>query len=721
MRPSGAKFAALFTIAIGLLVSQVAFGQTFLRGFPNKKPKQILNDQKDCFFLDYGSSICVFSDKIDHIVKPRDPNSKYGSYGFDNVVSSQGTIYSIFKSSYTPKDSKTTHYHLYIAKCSNKKCRYSRLASWSYTSGSKSYTSYSASPLRISKKDGVFFTVIYCYSSKKYRKSKTYYYFNRRKTSRERYHQLLSQHFPPPRSGIELTGEVSFEVNGKEEKYHVDRSSRYTRTVIWGQDEVPHIFFHDPSDRSFYHRFYSQDRKAVIETHVDTAESGMENVAFLTNREIWSIHYFYRDAFHKGLLVTVQAYNGQVIRQFVLDASETRNSGWDLVGGKSSSGRVLFTYLSDKDKNQREFVLLRKIQELEVLGNNLARYGHPKGDGHLEEFPLEEREKLIQELASAHLIKRRDFQLNLGTGIQHVTWSVDVGKPGEESGVQEPFEPEYQLSDSFMNIFSLEGKYGGTNFGIELISKLIDEEVEHAGSKELKQLNRWKGQLGWERLFFNFDVRIQMEDSTTTVFFEDKSNQAARRKFDMDFQEIKLSLLTLKRHHFGLLRQTYNFYQPVYIYVAPAGSTSWESHSQAIGEIQATNWALHYGYSTLDYLVKYETDISNWFFDGEIRGGVSFADFNGDLQMTGNKRPKTEWTWLLGAQVEAGWIWYRRWKRLKQMGVAIKLSYRADYSGIGSSDKPKDKEEASDTDEYYFRFERTELRHGPVLFITLNF
>lgn len=721
MRPSGAKFVALCTIAIGLLVSQVAFGQTFLRGFPNKKPKQILNDQKDCFFLDYGSSIYVFSDKIDHIVKRRDPNSKYGSYGFDNVVSSQGTIYSIFKSSYTPKDSKTTHYHLYTAKCSNKKCRYSRLASWSYTSGSKSYTSYSASPLRISKKDGVFFKVTYSYSSKNSRKTKTSYYFNRRKTSQERYYQLLLQHFPPPRNGIELTGEVSFEVNGKEENYHVDRSSRYTRTVIWDQDEVPHIFFHDPSDRSFYHRFYSQDKKAVIETRVDTAESGMENIAFLTDKEIWSIHYFYRDPFHKGLLATVQDYNGRVIRQFVLDASKTRNSGWDLVGGKSSSGRILFTYLSDKHKNQRQFVLLKEVEELKVLGDNLARYGNPKGEGHLEEIPSREREKLIQELASAHLKQRRSFELNLGTGIQHVTWSVDVGNPKEESGVQKSFEPKYQLSDSLMNIFSLEGKYGSTNVGIELTSKLIDEEVDHAGSKETKQLNKWKGQLGWDRLFFNFDVKIQMEKTATTVFFEDKSNQAAPRKFDMDFQEIKLSLLTLKRHHFGLLHQTYNFYQPVYIYVAPAGSTRWEYDSQAIGEIQATNWVLHYGYSTLDYLVKYETDISDWFFDGEIRGGVSFADFEGDLQTTGNIEPKAEWTLLLGAQLEAGWIWYNRWESLNQMGVAIKLSYRADYSRVGSSDKPKDKEEASDTDDYNFGFERTELRHGPVLFVTLNF
>jgi len=336
-------------------------------------------------------------------------------------------------------------------------------------------------------------------------------------------------------------------------------------------------------------------------------------------------------------------------------------------------------------------------------------------------FPSEEREKLIQELASAHLKERRDFELNLGTGIQHVTWSVDVGKPEEESGVQRPFDPDYELSDSSMNIFSLEGKYGSTNFGIEVASIQIDEEVNHAGSKETKQLNRWVGLLGWDRMFFDFDVKIQMEKTTTTVFFEDESNQVAPRKFDMDFQETKLSLLPLKRHHFGLLYQRYNFYQPVYIYVAPAGSTRWEPHSQAIGQIQATNWVLHYGYSTLDCLIKYETAFSDWFFDGEIRGGISFADFNGDSEMTGNKRPQTEWTLFLGAQVEAGWIWYKRWKRLSHLGGAIKLSYRADYSKVGSSDKPKDKEEPSDTDAYYFAFERTEIRHGPVLFVTLNF
>jgi len=711
----------IITSLIGLLVSQVVIGQTFLEGFPNKKPKQILNDQKDRFFLDYGSLVYVLLNKIEYIVKPCDPNSKYKSNAFDNAVSPQGIIYSIFKSSYSPKDSKTTYYNLYIAKCAKTKCKYKRLASWSYTGGSKSYTSYSASPLRISKKDGVFFTVNYFYYSKDYRKSETYYYYNTRKISQERYFQLLSQNFPPPRSGIDVAGNVSFKVSGREEKYSVDRSIRYTRTVVWDKNEVPHIFFHNPIDRSFYHHFYSHDENAVIETKVDTAESGMENVAFVADEKIWSIHYFYRDPFHKGLLVSIQAYDGQIIRQFVLDASNTRNSGWDLIGGKSSTGRILLTYLSDKNNNQREFCLLKKVEELEILGNNLAKYGHPKGEGYLEKAPSERREKLIQELASAHLKGRRNFVLNLGTGIQHVAWSVDVGEPEEESGVQKPYKPKYQLSDSLMNIYSLEGKYGRTNFGIELTSKLIDEEVDHAGSKEIKQLNKWKGQLGWERLFYNFDVKIQMEETATTVFFEDESNQVAPRKFDMDFQETKLSLLTLKRHHFGLLHQTYNFFQPIYIYLVDVGSTEYEYNSQAIGEIQATNLALHYGYSTLDYLVKYETDISNWFFDGEIRGGFSFADFEGDLQRTGYIKPKTENSFFYGAQVEAGWIWYKRWKRLKQMGMAIKLSYRADYSRIGSSDKPKDKEEPSDTKEYFFNFERTELREGPVLFVTLVF
>jgi len=87
MRFRTGKFASLLIIAILLLISRVAFGQTFLRGFPNKKPKQILNDQKDRFFLDYGSSVYVFSNKIEYIVKPCDPNSKYKSNAFDNPKS----------------------------------------------------------------------------------------------------------------------------------------------------------------------------------------------------------------------------------------------------------------------------------------------------------------------------------------------------------------------------------------------------------------------------------------------------------------------------------------------------------------------------------------------------------------------------------------------------------------------------------------------------------
>lgn len=711
-----AAFLCIFSIT--------GYGQTFLTQFPNQKPKQILNDQKNRFFVDFSSSIAVFSNQIDYNVKPHDPNPDYGSSSFDNAVSSQGTVYSIFKSSYTPKKSKTTYYHLFFATCPRHKCKYKRLARWSYTSGSKSHISYTPSSLRVSEKNGIFFTVEYYHNpgGKNARSSrKTSYYFNGKSTNQNRYHRLLTRHYPPPSSGVTIANEISFQINGKNKSPSEDRSSRYTRSVVWDANKFPHVFFHDSGDKSFYHRFYSKEKNQSIEIPVDGPESGQENVVFISGKKMWSIHYFYRDAFHKGLLVTIHHIKtGKIIRQFVIDASKTRNSGWDLVGGQSSAKRILFTYLSNKHENKREFVLLNKVEELENIGKTFTQHGHPKGKGNLSVDTSDNKRQVIQDLASSHLKETRMFQLNIGTGIQYITWDVNVAVPNENSGVKQPYKPEYQFSDASLNIYSLEGKYGRTNFGIELVTKLIDKEVKQVGSTEAKKINQFKGQLGWERLFFDFDVKLQVEQTASTVFFEDQSNQVPPKTFDMEFKEIKLNLLTFKRHHFGLLYQTYNFFQPVYIYLVPAGSTAYQFDSQAIGEIDVTNWVLHYGYSTLDYLVKFESAINEGFIDGEIRGGLSFADFNGEMETTG-KKPDSEYTFLAGIQLEVGWIWYKRWESLNQLGGVIKVSYRVDYSKIGSSDKPDNKDEASDADNYYFAFERTELRHGPILFVSLNF
>ncbi len=726
-------FLILLFVLCGM--SGKAYSSVFLTHLPDTKPKQILADKNDQFFVDYGRRIYVIGQKPLYNVVIKDPTAGYVSYRFNNTVSPTGKIYSLTSASHRPEKSKITFYRLSIAECEKEFCQYTLLA----TSTSKKDSSYySPGVLFTSNQGNVFFTLDYHYKSGKDWHSRTDYFYNKKKVSEGRYLSEKRKNFPLKPESVEIVNDnkswssrlsnkvyqkVQFKYKGKIYAYEEERSSRYKRTIVYDKDGLPHLFFHNPKGRGFFHHFFSPSEKKVKEIIVDQAESGLESIAFTFGNDIWSVHYFYRDPFNKGLLVTQQDSRiGTILDRFVIDASETRNSGWELMGAQSSNNRIFMTYLSDKNSKQREYVMLDNATQLKtVLGSNLAKYGNPKGKGQLDHIALENRVAHIRKLQLSNARSIRSGYINIGTGIQQVLWTVKSIEPNDESNVQTPYLPEYDLSASLLNIVSAEGKFGRVNFGLELATKYVDQKAEQSRSQAAKDFNKISGKIGWERFFMDFDFSFQYENMTSRVLFNDASGQVPTRDFTMKFDEMKFSLLTLNRHHFGYIFQQYNFYQPVYIYSIAEGATSYNFVGQAIGDIDANNHMLHYGYSTLNYLSKYETQARQWFLDGEVRGGLSLADFSSETRVIGAQKPSNEMTFVFAAQLEFGYVWYKRWKWLHQLGGIMKISYRLDLSGIGSPDKPKDLEEAATENSQIFKFGRGELRHGPLLFLSLNY
>lgn len=716
----------VFVIVIATY-SALSVSATFINDLPKSKPKRILIDDNDQFYIDYKKSIYVYSDKLEYYVFLRDPHKNYHSTTFDTAISPDGRIFSLMESVNTLKKSKISHYRLLIAECKREKCEYTNLYAWN---SGENTDSYSVGKLQISKSNNVFFTATRSYKIGKKWLTQINYHINKRKVSGSVFRTVNERNFPNIAKSIRLvnkrgllSSDVLFNVHGQEVAFSEKRTSRYTRSQLYDKNGMPHIFFHNPIDRAFYHQFYSKESKTIEEVVIDSAESGWQNIAFNAGDEIWSLHYFYRDAFNKGLAVTRHNIeNGLVTGSFVIDASETRNTGWDLIGAKSSNNRILFSYLSNSNNKTREYVMLDDVKNLnDDLGENFSKYGHPQGDGYLNHIPVKNRKTHIAILNSSYSKILRSGHFNFGTGLQRVFWDVKSGEPDEDSNVSTPYLPKYKLSASILTILSAEGKYGGFNFGLEYATQLVDNNVKNSGFDTAKPVNKMMVKVAWNRLLFNYDFAFQFEKTASDVLFTDESNQVASKIFTVDFSEIKFSLLKLNRQHFGYLYQKYNFYQPIYIYKILKDSKSYNFAGQAIGNINVNNHFFHYGHSTVDYITKYETKISQWFFDGEARGGVSLADFKDDTVITGGETPGNEFALAFAAQLEMGYIWYKRWKSLNQLGGVIKLSYRVDYSRIGTSDKPEDKDDVASKDGFEFNFERTELRHGPLVFVSLNF
>ena len=702
-------------ILIFVYITSAVAGQEFMTGFIDKKPIQIAVDSNDMFYVDYGEDILRFSFSIDAHIHWADAGENYGNCSSTNRVAPDGTVYGIITSSNRPEKSDTTYFRMNLASWRSGDYTCSNLFDWSHTSGAKGFSDFSLSSLRVSKKGSLFFVIEHSYTDPKGDwQTDLLHYFEGVRIEPERFRLLEMEHFPASPAGVTVSADLVFVKDGNGLPLQVDRGSRYSRSLVEDGLGEQHVFFHDPADRSFYHRFFRKDTGNVVDICVDAAESGMDNVAFAAGIRIWTIHYFYRGPFNKGLLVTVNdAVDESIEKQFVLDASKKRNSGWDLVGAQSSTGRVLFTYISDKNINKREFVLINRVEDMEAMGRNLAEYGHPGGAVHAEKEGIDLEKGEAEALASAHLKPRKVMDLYISGGMQYVFWRSMVGLPSE-SGVADPYEAKYKHSDAFMESVMCECRLGETVLGVEVVTKLTEESVDLGELEGVKDIVDWRAYVGWDKLFGNFDVQLALNQAKSTVFFEDGSGQAPPHEFDMDFTELRFAMLDYRRQHFGALVQIYDFYQPVYIYKAPADSTSYSFHSQAIGDIKATNIFGHYGYTTLDYLVKYETAVSQLYFDGEVIGGISLAEYTDEVATTG-KTPKIEYQFGFGGNIEAGWIAYGRLESLGGFGGAFKIGYRVSYVHIGSADKPEPLSESLSHDTYYFAYERDEFRHGPII------
>ena len=676
-----------------------------IHGLPDRKPNLVLVDGKDRFYLAYGKMIYVVGQRIENKIKVI---NKPHSLNYHYQVNRAGNLRALFSTKRKIKEATKTkpaewevrHYiKIYEGRRSRVRELPQRLGIRESKIGrdDRWYLWLHAEPLGIRKLDD--------------------YYIDGDKVGRVEYESNRKRNLRP-KSGIETErspsepNELALSKNGYPLRAKKARS-RYQTSMVWDQSEAPHLFYHNRKSRSFVHRFYDPAQNQVVDQVLDQAESGLENLALTQGNEIWTLHYFYRDSFNKGLLATVMGPRGRIKRQFVVDASAKRNSGWDLAGARSSRGRVFLTFVSDQKEQTRHFLILNNLRDIErELAANMKQTGHPLGRGHAQGAS---REEIAQALVS-HRQERASFELYLGAGLQQLTTIITVPLPDE---ADTPYQPEYQVAGNLLNLFEMEGRVGSTSFGIQATKKLIQEES--GAEDKAGNLTHLSGQLGWEKLFFDYDVKFSTRQMSTEIRFQDHSDQIEPFRFQHRFTEYKVALLPLKRHQFGVIYQEYNFYQPVYLYLKPEGELSYQLAGQAFGKLDVSNTMLFYGYSTSDYMTRYETEGSDWYMDGQIHGGFSTATFE---ETSGNGQGITprQNTGVFGLQAELGWLLYSRFAALNGAGGFVKLAYRADWAQIGgNNDRPSDADEPSDKDDYIYGYSRREIHHGPLVMINLSF
>ena len=694
------KFSILFYFFISYSGSALAV--EYLDGFPDAKPLQIFADNNGKFYIDYGDYIYIYAKGQTNTVRLQTVYGNMSVNQRETAVTSAGLIISYVQASYTvtypitingtTTYSSTTYSDNFIEFCSPD-CTSERVAGKLSDEG-----------FITDAKGNVYFKIA--------GGLKNSYYINDNPVTKANYVGDINR-FSPVTISTKKSG-LPFNVADPDIVIHYPKAGsqksytarfRGKRSIVWDNINNPHVFYHDPDERIFRQAFYSDKTREIVEQVIDQKESGYENIAFTDGDFIWTINNYYRNALAKGLLATQMDNTGQIVHQFVLDASQTNNVGWNLAGARAANGIILLSYSTNGNSGKQIYLLLSGTDELAQMGNNLARYGQVRGGDDIKDMSPQQQQATGQVLADGYLKDYKAFEISVGIGAQYAFWHLKA-----ESDV------DYDINNALVKLLEFQGKLYDVDYGFEYAKDAVTPDSTQTGNTGV--IEYASAYIGWDKLFYNYDFKLSLQQSKTKVGFT-AANENLNFNYEMDYASIKLSLLSQQRKQFGVEYQHFNQYRRISKYTYSSGP-GWQFNNTGIGAIDTKVYTANYGYSTLNYLEKYGVKENRLYLDLEGKAGLVQHEYTGSSSSPWGERPDFDIALMVGGQFEAGWIWFQRWSSLKALGGYIKVGYRVNLDYYPDV-KPNNQYKGDEGETRYVLSDAYLLRHGPLAMVGLNF
>lgn len=477
-----------------------------------------------------------------------------------------------------------------------------------------------------------------------------------------------------------------------------DVSSAYDWHLISAGTGVDYVIYYEPESRSLQYAGINQSG-FQSPLFLDTAESGFESDVLVSDAgvEVW--YYYYRNAFNKGVRVARLDWNGRATPPVQVLTSESFNFGWGVASSALNFGSSLVCF----GEGQSAQLSLSSNQSPEIPSGWCVR------------IPVAETHVTVQE---SRFPRYRPFFFMAGGGIWYRPWEMwSISPDSEDLNGTEPFDLRYEVGAALQTEATLEGRVGRTRLGMSwaqsIASDIEDELLADAPPLLARQL---RGLLSVDRLLGNHDLQLQFRSSLMRAEVRDfSSNQLAPALIETRANEVWLSAMNIYRMRYGLRYQNFDTQIPVYEYFRPGGDTSFSFQRAWVQPTQMHDIGLIFGYSLLDYAVKYETRMSRFYLDTTFGAGVAIARPTGDERVKDQKTPVT-----LSAfgELEAGLLLYRRFAGLRQLGFYTRIGARVWGEWRGFAGKPEDIEtdaENFDEDETRTQFNLVDVRYGPFI------
>ncbi|MDH5178325.1 MAG: hypothetical protein OEZ39_08955 [Gammaproteobacteria bacterium] len=679
-----------------------AYAIEYLEGFPNVKPNRIFSDNSGRFYADYGTYAYIYTNGNFQRVQFKNQFGQMRVTARATGVSSDGKLITHVNAVHTITQTTVVNGKVITTTIV--------VASGSFVEicTPRCHTTRVSGALADEKfvtdaKGRIFFRT-------KAGNDSFDHYINGTHVSQPEYESEQSSSMPARvytnSNGGFLDDSIVFDFDVAGQKVTDSKRIRGSHSIVWDSEGHPHAFFHDPEERVLRHHFYKRGDKSVYTALVDDRESGFENIAFVEGGDIWTIHYFYRTPFSKGLLASKLDNQGRIIEQFVLDASQQKNVGWELAGARGSDGSILLTYIVDKDTGERVYLKLDGTADLRKMAENLATYGHVRGNLFAGDMSPGERLSLGQELSNSYRESFKSYALSVGVGGQYAFWHFSADS-----------DLSYDIENALVNMVEFQGKLFNVDYGVEYAQEVVESQVVSSDASK-DAIKYFGAYVGWEKLLYNYDFKLGFEQSSTTVTLKDSTN-STNFKYDMDYVSVKLSLLSHARTQFGIVYQSYNQFRKI-AEKEWSSVFGWQTLATGIAEVDVDILAAHYGYTTINYLEKYGVSESRSYFDIEGRLGMVSYTYKGIGTGPWSERPDINNDIMFGTQMEAGWVWFKRWKSLWNLGGYVKVGYRVNFDYFPGGE-PGEDENRPNGERGFFLEDAVLLRHGPLVMAAVVF
>ncbi|MBV1874074.1 MAG: hypothetical protein KUG80_04805 [Gammaproteobacteria bacterium] len=311
----------------------------------------------------------------------------------------------------------------------------------------------------------------------------------------------------------------------------------------------------------------------------------------------------------------------------------------------------------------------------------------------------------------------------LGTSLSQLSWLATSKVKKNDTTYT---DIDYLISDSLFKSVNAEGRIGDIKLTVQYLQNEsenhLSNEIHQNGNSNTEKLSKSASSYLFSTIDFlsllspSSALRIQVGKSETNGIAKISQRDTSVRYQNFTTEITNFAVLNMKEkgHYMGV--DYTNYLMPSAIGFSNTSRSIVYSNFDSKFGFQTLRLIM--GYDAFAYAKRYETNYNRFYWSGSGNVGLGLAKISSYIEQdalattSATSIDKLPLYVTLGIDFESGYLYQRRYKKMKGFGYSFGLGYRGSYSlmSAGQSDESKPKAKT-----LYMEFERNDFMHGPFL------